>query len=215
VAAAPYRYRPDVGARGVFAPSNIVSGPDGAFYALARIRDPHGRRGTCLLRTPRIGRARLWRGWDGDGFGGRFSNPYRSPARPRIPCRPVGKGLIAEMDESLTFNTVLGEYLLVGLAPPGELSLGPKKPGVYFSTSPDLVHWSMRRLVLGVPTKQTFRCGQSSPIAYPSLIDPESPSRTFAVSGRRVFLYYTQTRYEDCRITPERDLVRMPLEVVP
>ncbi|HVD41651.1 MAG TPA: hypothetical protein VNC16_11710 [Solirubrobacterales bacterium] len=215
VSAAPYRYRPDVGPRGVFAPSNVVTGPDGAHYALARIRDGAGRRGTCLLRTTRIGRAGSWRAWDGEGFGGRFSNPYRSRPRPRIPCRPVGKGLIAEMGESLTYNTFLGEYLLVGLAPPGKLSLGPKKPGVYFSTSPDLVHWSMRKLVLGVPTKQSFRCGQRSPIAYPSLIDPDSGSRTFETSGRHVFLYYTQMRYRDCRITPERDLVRMPLEVIP
>ncbi|HEX5593769.1 MAG TPA: hypothetical protein VFX35_10525 [Solirubrobacterales bacterium] len=214
VAAAPYRYLPDLGPRGVFAPSNVVDGPDGALYVLARIRDRGGRRGTCLLRTEHIARAGSWRAWNGEGFAGRFSNPYLSRPRPRIPCRPVGKGLIAEMGESLTYNTYLGEYLLVGLAPPGRLSLGPKKPGVYFSTSPDLVHWSMRSLVLGVPTKQSFRCGQRSPIAYPSLIDPASPSPTFAVSGQRPFLYYTQMRYRDCRITPERDLVRMPLELV-
>jgi hypothetical protein len=215
VAAAPYRYRPDVGPRGVFAPSNVVTGPDGAHYVLARIRDPRGRRGTCLLRSRRIGRPGRWRAWNGRRFGGAFSNPYLAPPRPRTPCRPVGKGLIAEMAESLTYNTALGEYLLVGLAPPGELSLGPKKPGVYFSTSPDLVHWRMRRLLLAAPTKQSFQCGQRSPISYPSLVDPESPSRTFAVSGRRAFLYYMQTRYESCRITPERDLVRMPVEVVP
>lgn len=215
LAAAPYRYRPDRGPAGVFTPSNVVGGPGGAFYTLVRIRDPGVQRGTCLLRTRQVGRPGSWRAWNGIGFGGRFSDPYRSPQRRRIPCSPVGRGKIAEMDESLTYNSALGAYLLVGLAPPGPASLGPKARGIYFATSSDLVHWSERRLVTRAVTTHDYRCGGPSPLAYPSVIDPASASPTFATSGSRPYLYYTQFRYRDCRQTAERDLMRVPLAVTP
>lgn len=215
VAAAPYRYRADRGPAGVFTPSNIVVGPDGAFYALVRIRDPGAERGTCLLRTRQVGRAGSWRAWNGVGFAGRFSDPYRSPQRRRIPCAPVGRGRIAEMAESLTYNTALGAYLLVGLAPPGPASLGPKRRGIYFATSQDLVHWSPRRLVTRAVTTHNYRCGGPSPLAYPSVIDPASASRTFATSGATPYLYYTQFRYRSCDHTADRDLMRVPLVVTP
>jgi hypothetical protein len=215
VASAPYRYRPDMGPAGVFSPSNIVRGPGGALYVLVRIRDPGGVRGTCVMRTRHIGRPRSWRAWDGQGFDGVFTNPYRSKARSRFPCAPVGVGSIAEMDESLTYNTVLGRYLLVGLAPPGAESVGPKVFGIYFSTSTDLVHWTPRKLVTKAVTTHNYSCGGPSPLSYPSLIDPESGSRTFATTGAHPYLYYTQMRYQDCHQTADRDLVRVALEVAP
>ncbi len=215
VAAAPRRYRPEVGPTGVFTPSNIVAGPDGAKYALVRIRGPGGERGTCLIRTNRIRRPDSWRAWDGSGFRGRFSDPYETRQRRRTPCAPVGPGRIAEMAESLTYNTALGSYLLVGLAPPGAESIGPKATGIYFSTSEDLVHWSERKLITRAVTPHNYVCGGPSPLAYPSLIDPESASRTFATSAAHPYLYYTQFRYQDCRRTPERDLMRVALEVSP
>jgi hypothetical protein len=119
------------------------------------------------------------------------------------------------MTESLTYNTVLNRYLLVGLAPPGPLSRGPKVRGIYFSTSPDLVHWSKRRLLARTVTKHNYRCGGPSPLAYPSVIDPASASRTFATSGSSPYLYYTQFRFKNCRQTAERDLMRVPLQVSP
>jgi hypothetical protein len=119
------------------------------------------------------------------------------------------------MAESLTYNTALGSYLLVGLAPPGAESIGPKATGIYFSTSEDLVHWSERKLITRAVTPHNYVCGGPSPLAYPSLIDPESASRTFATSGAHPYLYYTQFRYQDCRRTPERDLMRVALEVSP
>jgi len=215
VASAPYRYQPDEGPAGVFTPSNVVIGPDGTLYALVRVRDPGVQRGTCLIRTRRIQRPGSWRAWDGTGFGGRFTDPYRSKPRRRTPCLPLDPGHIAEMAESLTYNTVLGRYLLVGLAPPGPESVGPKTRGIYFSTSADLIHWSERKLVTRAVTKQSYRCGGPSPLAYPSLIDPMSESRVFASSGARPYLYYTQFRYSDCHKTADRDLVRVMLRVTP
>lgn len=215
VAAPPFRYRPGIGPMGVFGPSNIVTGADGAQYALLRVRDLTGQRGVCAVRTRHIASPGSWRAWDGVGFRARFRDPYRSRPRRRSPCRLVEPGRIAEMTESLTFNEVLQRYLLIGMAPPGPLSIGPKVRGIYFSTSPDLVHWQPRQLIAAAVTKQNFRCGKAAPLAYPSVIDPASTSRTFATSGARPYLYYTQFRYRDCRQTPERDLMRVPLQVTP
>lgn len=215
VAGPSFRYRPGIGPRGVFGLSNIVTGPDGAQYALIRVRDLAGQRGVCVIRSHHMSAPGSWRAWDGSGFHSRFRNPYRSRGRRHAPCRLVDPGQIAEMTESLTYNTALHRYLLVGMAPPGPLSVGPKVWGIYFSTSADLVHWKPRRLVASAVTKQDYRCRGASPIAYPSLIDPASRSRTFATSGARPYLYYTRFHYRDCRQTEDRDLVRVRLALAP
>ncbi len=213
--AAPSRpYEPGVGPSGVFEPSNIVTGPDGAHYVLVRVRVPGATRGVCLLRTTQVGSPGAWRAWSSGEFAGVFTDPFAAPAG-GAPCALLEPGLIAEMTESLTYNVALHRYLLVGMAPPGPLSVGEKLTGIYFSTSPDLVNWTPRTLIAPAVTVHTYACGGPSPIAYPSVLDPSSRSRTFATSGRRPFLYYTQFRYSSCHQTPERDLIRVPLEISP
>jgi hypothetical protein len=213
VAAPPYRYRPGFGPAGVFAPSNLVERRDGYLYALVRVRDPGRIRGTCLIRSKRLARARSWRAWDGERFAGVFTDPYLAPARGRTDCEILAPGEIAEMTESLTYSTALGRYLLVGMAPAPLAGGGGRGTGIYYSTSEDLIHWSRRRLLLGAPTVHSYRCGGPSPIAYPSLIDPSSPSRNFTTTGSRPFLYYTQFRYRRCLRTPDRDLMRVRVRV--
>ncbi len=215
VAAPPYQYRAGEGPLGIFAPSNIVRRSDGRFYALVRVRDRGGRRGVCLIRSGQIAAPGSWRAWDGQGFSGIFTDPYRSPIRPRGDCAIVAPGEIAEMTESLSYNTVLGRFLLLGMAPAAGGGVRPTNTGIYYSVSNDLVHWSQRRLLVGASTVHSFRCGGRPPIAYPSLIDPRSRSRTFATTGGRPFLYYTQFRYVDCHRTPDRDLLRRRVEITP
>lgn len=212
VAAPAFRYRPGIGPSGVFAPSNIVRRGE-YLYALVRVRDLGRVRGTCLIRTRRIAAARSWRAWDGAGFRGVFTDPYRTSSGPHTDCEILEPGEIAEMTESLTFDTALGRYLLVGMAPSPELVGRGRATGIYYSVSEDLVHWSPRRLLMAASTVHSFRCGGRDPIAYPSLIDPASRSRTFASSGSRPFLYYTQFHYDRCRRTADRDLMRVPVEI--
>ena len=80
------------------------------------------------------------------------------------------------MTESLTYNYTLGRYLLVGLAPPGPMSVGAKVTGLYYSTSSDLINWTPRTLLAGAVSTETYACGGPSPIAYPSVIDPTMTS---------------------------------------
>jgi hypothetical protein len=212
VAGAPYRYRHGIGPVGVFAPSNLVK--RGVYlYALVRVRDPGRASGDCLIRSKDIADPRSWRAWDGEGFNKAFSDPYESRSRPSVGCKLISPGEISEMTESLTFNTVLGRYLLVGIAGPVSAGRRRRELGVYFSLSEDLIHWTPRKLIFSSSTLHSYRCGGQSPISYPSLVDPASRSRTFATTGRHPFLYFTQFRYRDCRQTLNRDLMRIRLDI--
>jgi hypothetical protein len=115
------------------------------------------------------------------------------------------------MVESLTFNTYLDKYLLVGTASgpgrPGEMA-----SGIYYSTSEDLIHWTPRRLIMEVESRHTYRCGDPNPVAYPSVLDPDSTSRNFETTGKEAYLYFTRSNYQSCRETLDRDLVRIPIE---
>ena len=210
VAASTDRYRPDVPPTGIFSPSNIVQDADGNSYALVVSRGPNGSIGTCLIRTPDPFDPAAWRAWDGGGFSIHFADPYRATTDSARTCATVATPEVSAMHESLTYNTYLHRYLLVGLASlphPG----GKPLTGVYFSLSGDLIHWTHRRLLMEATTVQTFHCGGPNPIAYPSLIDPHSDSRTFAATGRRPYLYYTRFNYQTCQPTLDRDLVRQPV----
>jgi hypothetical protein len=213
VAGAPYRYRHGSGPTGVFAPSNLVR--RGRYlYALVRVRDRARAAGDCLIRADRPAQPSAWRAWADGRFGVRFVDPYRGRPRPAVGCDRISPNRISEMSESLTFNTALDRYLLVGIADPLDRRARGRGSGLYFSLSRDLVHWSPRRLLLAAPTLHTYRCGGPSPIAYPSIVSPESRSRTFMTSGMHPYLYFTQFRYWGCRKTADRDLVRVRLKVL-
>lgn len=140
-----------------------------------------------------------------------MTTPYRSPSGPW--CRPVAQSEIGDMVNSLTYNTALEAFLLVGFYGLHDRPTGRLVWGVYMSTSRDLIHWTPRRLVFEAETTWTYECGDRDPIAYPSLIDPDSPSRSFDISGRTAYLYYTRIHYKDCKPTLDRDLVRVPVEI--
>jgi len=211
VAGPPFRYRPGVGPTGVFAPSNVVRW-GGHLYALVRVRDGARRAGVCLLRARWPGRPPAWRAWADGRFAVRFDDPYLSRGKPSVGCDRISPGEISEMTESLTFNTALDRFLLVGIAAPFGAP-GRRTAGVYYSLSEDLVHWAPRRLLMAAPTLQAHRCGGRPPVAYPSLLSPDSASRSFATTGARPYLYFTVFHLRRCRRTADRDLVRVRVEV--
>ena len=213
IASSPRRYMPDAGAVGLFAPSNIVRNPDdGLYYAIVQTKEPEDEtRGSCVIRTPNPASPSSWRAWDGDGYGLEFADPYDS-ATPEA-CEPVATAEISEMHESLTYNTYLDRFVLVGLSTAPRLAGRERVTGVYFSLSSDLINWTPRKLVMETRSRHSFECGDADPIGYPSLLDPDSHSRTFETTGRDPYLYYTQFNYSDCTQTLDRDLVRVPVEV--
>jgi hypothetical protein len=215
VASVPYRYVPDTGPYGVFHPSNIVRNPDdGYYYSVVQVQKYRKQAGgTCVMRTRSLADPRSWRAWDGDGFNVTFINPYlesdQSPGD--HVCRPVEPRRITGFSQSLTYNTYLGKWVLMGATSAYTFQRGANVPGLFFSVSDDLIHWSQLRLVKAAELPWTYDCGGQSPVLYPSLIDPHSPGRNFDTTGKRAYLYYTSFNYLDCHMTPDRDLVRVPV----
>jgi hypothetical protein len=215
VASLPYRYRPDGGPFGLFAPSNIVyRQADGYYYTLTRAEQIEEQAtGVCVMRTRHLSRPSSWRAWDGQGFRVKFVDPYkrRSASPGAHVCQPVARQEITKMTQSLTYSTYFNQFLLVGIA---RYSAELHKPvtGVYFSLSSDLIHWTQAKLLMEAEVPQAYHCGDPAPILYPSVLDPSSPSRNFTTTGSRPYLYFTRWNLAGCRRGLNRDLVRVPIE---
>jgi hypothetical protein len=219
VAGSPYPYRRQSGLTGYRAPSNIVRDPDDDYYytMFAAAEQRAQESGSCLMRTRDPEAPRSWRAWDGQDFDVRFVYAYQSfkGSPENHVCEPVSRREIFRMHESVTYNTYLDRYLLVGLRELTDPDTGERVPGIYLSLSDDLIHWSVPSLILAGSFQPLTRpCnGAESTIAYPSLLDPASDSRTFDTTGQRPYLYYTLSHWRGCRRTPNRDLVRVRLAV--
>jgi hypothetical protein len=212
VAAIPYRYKPEVGPVGVFAPSNILR--KGDYYYSLVYTERYGLQdaGSCLMRTANLADPHAWRAWDSDGFNVEFADPYKEGDAAAHVCQPVSPDAIGKMTQSLTFNTYFDKYLLVGPNSVYDTSKRRAVSGFYYSLSSDLIHWSRPKLIREAEMPWTYQCGDADPVLYPSVLDPSSSSRNFETTGRRPWLYFTRDHYFGCREALDRDLVRVPIE---
>ena len=208
IAALPYRYDEVVGHHsGYFNPSNIVS-LGGALYMTVfttQVRDQQP--GNCLLRTDRVEDPSAWRAWDGNGFGVTFVNPYDriSPARRHV-CTPIGKGRLLWPVTSLVRHRGTGLFMAL-------MMNGGRDGGVFYATSPDLLRWSEPTKLLDGIGESAFKCGDLAPIAYPSLLDPTAPGRTFDSVAGAALLYLTKFNVSDCKTSMDRDLIQIPVSI--
>lgn len=205
VAALPGQYVLDNGPYGLFEPSNMIKGKDGYIYSFLRATTAHpARQWACLMRTDNLADPKAWRAWDGRGFDLPFIDPYDPDAPSGRECAPVSFPEIGMMHYSVSYNTYLDQYVLVDVTgdPAGN------QVGFYYAFSKDLVHWSPRQLLRTAEAVWTYAKGDEDPLAYPSLLDPESPSRNFETTGEHAFLYYT--RFNKNR-PPDMDLLRVPV----
>lgn len=213
VASLPYIYETEAGPYGIFEPSNMFLAEDGYIYTFIRVDDFQSeRQWVCLMRTNTIAEADSWRAWDGDDFTIRFENPYLNTDAASEPelCAPIAQNEIGVMHESLTYNTYLQKYVLVGTS--ADQLDGREVWGIYYSFSDDLIHWSYRQLLFETEFTWTYIQGDADPILYPSLIDPDSSSRNFSTTDETAYLYFTQFNYTNSQMTLDRDLMRIPIE---
>ena len=214
VATVPYPYEPDSGPYGIMEPSNIIRGQDGYYYMFFKgdaIRSP--RLWTCLMRTDTLADPRSWRGWDGTGFNLEFVSPYEQEGDPASQplCEPISPDTLGVMGQSVTFNTYLNRYVMVG-STSGITINGRDVWGVLYAFSDDLIHWTPRQLLVERELTWTYAPGDPDPILYPSLLDPDSPSRNYETTDQTAYLYFTQFNYENGQMTLDRDLVRVPVQ---
>ena len=213
VAAWPYPYDGRQGhPTGYFSPSNIVE-RDGFHYVfIFAAAQGLQRRGACLLRTDQIADPQRWRAWDGKDFTVRLIGAYAGadqPPQDRV-CAPL-----AGIPSTLTSVTQQADGSFTGLFAASRPLVPGGSPvtGIYAVRSRDLLHWSEPSLLLAVPMMFDFPCDAPSVYAYPSLLDPDSPSPTFTTTGAHPYLYLTRFNVRDCKLGMNRDLVRFPVVI--
>jgi Bacterial Ig-like domain (group 2) len=193
---APYYY-------GHFNPTNVISRNDGYLYAMVfSVPQPSAPSGECVMRTANIADATSWRGWDGAGYNVVFANPYTSSTAP-ADCKIVLPGALVW---SVTFNSYLGVYVAIGTS-----------CGDWYSVSSDLVNWTPI-----VPFDTTYypTGGGTNPCPAPtgqlpelygSLIDHDSTSANFDVTGQTAYLYHSRWESDFITGSQDRDLIRQPV----
>ena len=206
IASIPIREDIDQGhPRGFFEPTNIIRRRD-AFFALIRATaEGPQKAGTCLFRTDDLARPESWRNFEGEGFSANV-DPYRDDVRNAKSCVPL-KGLRGSVG-SVVYAPALGVYVAVSALG----AKGSSESGFYYSVSTDLIHWSEGRLFLALPTPWSAACGEDR-FVYPSLVDPNSPSRNFDVVADAPYLYFVRQHVDGCQGTMQRDLVRVRLRL--
>ncbi len=211
----PYRFDGAAGKRsGYFEPSNIFR-HDGALHAFIWAEGYEAqKRGACLLRTTDIADPGAWRAWDGKGFNIAFRDAYRDtiadPAR--HVCQPIPRldGVVA----SVLRHRMTGQFIAIFASNRRTKTAGAPQSGIWYATSADLLSWSEPRLLRAVPLMWAFTCGERAVWAYPSLIDPISQARNFDDVGTRAELYLTRFNLgADCKLPPDRDLVRFGVTI--
>ena len=203
IATLPYRYdQLGLGHHGYFNPSNIVS-LDGAAYMFAfATRANAQQEGNCLLRTTTIWQPESWRAWNGSDFGVAFADPYTEQVEPeRHVCSPVAPGSLRWPVTSLVRHRPTGQFIATMLN-------GARGGGVYYATSPDLLHWSPPALLMPAIGLGAWTCADPPPIFYPSLLDPASTDRNFETVTDDPVLFATRFNITSCQTSMDRRLIR-------
>jgi hypothetical protein len=197
-ASLPYKYQLDQGPEGYSVDSNIVK-VGSWYYALLfgwywpppcnggpTCLVPHG---SCPIRTANILDPASWRGWDGKDFTVTFVDPYRGPvARPQDHlCKPIP---YMEYANGIYFHEA-SHMFIASLWFGGQNEFGPA--GLYFRTSPDLIHWSKPALAMTLNKMIQQEPEGNWSYAYFSLIDPKSADPNYSTITDSPYVYYVRS----------------------
>jgi hypothetical protein len=119
------------------------------------------------------------------------------------------------MNRSLTWDTLLNKWVVVGTTSKYDAAAGGYVIGFYFSVSDDLINWTERKLILAHNTPATYTCSGSLPRAYPSIIDHSSTDRNFATTDGTAYLYFNENIYNNCINTSTSNMLRVPIQLTP
>jgi hypothetical protein len=203
VAGVPYKYEIGRGPLGYSVDTNVVEF-GGWYYAVATdwtwppncsgTTGPHRCRvpsGGSPIRTKNVFDPASWRGWNGTDFSLTFADPYSGPvSRPEQHVySPVPyMGFINAIN--VYGGSQSANLVVATLWDYWDGALGP--PGLYLTTSADLLHWSKPTLVVTVKELSAHDPKGSFLYAYFSLLDPSAPDLNFATIGDHPYLYYVR-----------------------
>jgi hypothetical protein len=212
IATFPAQYDDDGVPSGIRQPSTVIKGPDDYFYLHGNVSAvPDQRQWICAMRTKDLDDPTSWRYWDGDDYVGKFTNPYLDPdANPAEFCAPLAEEqLSGSLGESLIYDERIERFVSVGVSfDPSSLE---ETFAIYYSTSANLIDWSLRELLIELPINNTVDDPDNETVhAYPALIDPDSESLSFDTSDGELYLYMSRFNFGGNSL--DRDLLRWPLE---
>jgi len=205
VAAPPRQYdSTNLGRYGFITTSNaVIRGGWTYIFVWAELG---GKAGNCLFRAPLYDTSGNWTAYVDGSFSKHFGNPYEA-RNPSARCDLIAPNQLRGQLRSLI--NINGKWVGVfDTRPPA-----PQPPGVYYSTSIDLMSWSEPSLLYEA---QTWYGGTGCGLffGYPSLIDHSSRSPIFDTGGQDLYLYLTRMNWADCKKGLNRDLVRIPIKVL-
>ncbi|MXN64361.1 hypothetical protein GR183_05550 [Stappia sp. GBMRC 2046] len=216
VATLPYPYPTDRPRRVGYAnPTNIIELDGWHYAAMFADRYRAQKRGVCIIRTRTLEDPASWRAWDGSGFNARFVNPFEGLVEdPEAHvCEPVSSKYLVRMIGGLSLHEETGTVVAVfGDRRKGKD--GERISGFYVSTSRDMINWSEPRLIMRYALLWEDDCSKPKSYFYPSLLDPDSETRNFDHADGAAYLYFVRYNLESCKVTWDRDLVRVPVRVV-
>jgi len=213
VASLPYQYTElPPGHHGYFNPSNIVTYGGMHYVFTFATKALAQQEGNCLLRTQDLEAPSTWRAWSGADFSVAFSNPYGANAASTPPtdhlCTPVAAHSLCWPVTSLVRHAATG--LFIALMQDTSIN-----GGVFYSTSNDLIHWSGPAMLMPAVGLGVWTCKEPPPLAYPSMLDPDSPDRNFETLGDTAQLFATRFNVTACRTGLDRSLIRWSVRIGP
>jgi hypothetical protein len=172
---------------GYFNPTNIVE-KDGFVYAMAGLIPAEGRSGICLMRAPRDWTPESWRGWDGSGF--TVDLRGRAAGKAEL-CQPLETKNLFFGVGSLSVHRGTNLFIATMRFNRWDRPRNGEVPGVYISTSFNLVDWSIPVIVLADRDAAPKDDAQQVEY-YPALIDDKVHDRNFQTVGDSPLLLTTQ-----------------------
>ena len=209
VAAVPFTQAMDQGRhRGFFNPSNILF-RDGNWYMAANTTgEGEQRSGTCLFRSSDVNDPDAWKSFTGRDFSGPSVDPYRDDTRSYVPCQPMtGVNTLG----SISYYPSKSLYLGVFQGPDQDHPNG----NIGYAWSKDMLHWGPHATLIDRPDMSSKNCSDTERYGYPSVLDSRSPDRNFAIITKTPYLFVTRFQVKDCKLSPNRDLIRLELRIDP
>jgi len=209
----PQPYRPDVkDPPGYITATNIVEWKGHLYTVIWRRGRTWEESRNCLARAA-AGDLTHWSVWDGRAFtpaAVRGAEGWEALTRTCARIGPRGMSAI----RGIVFHQPSATFIAVYQHRRRPKGQGRSQHGIFYSTSKNLVEWSMPRLLLARKLRSDAAEGEAF-VSYPSLIDPDSPDRNFGTMDDTAALLFVRLASErkGGKRRHFRELVAVPITV--
>lgn len=197
---------------GFLTTSNIVK-VENYYYALFNVAgNGQQDKGNCIARTDSLGDPASWRAWNGKDYSQPLNGSRQdSNTKNNDSCKTLDN--LPYKVRSLLWRASSHKYIAVFEESKVERGSTPRVDVKFsYSSSADLISWDDPREIMTLRGQDN--CKSQTPGAYPSILDSNSSDENFGTVGNDAFLYYTKFNLgADCRLTLDRDLVRVPVKI--